>query len=87
MIRSTQRPKRATPDRRKAGFHRKFLWNAQENDIGKYPWSIAGLLPCEREGATMTMKAKRNLKTVAWIAMLVAVIAIAGIEPALAQGR
>ena len=36
---------------------------------------------------TMTMKAKRNLKTVAWIAMLVAVIAIAGIEPALAQGR
>ena len=35
----------------------------------------------------MTMKAKRNLKTFAWIAMLVAVIAIAGIEPALAQGR
>ena len=35
----------------------------------------------------MTMKAKKNLTTVAWIAMLVAVIAIAGIDPALADGR
>ena len=34
----------------KGRFHRKFLWNAQENDIGKYPRSIARLPPCEREG-------------------------------------
>lgn len=33
----------------------------------------------------MTMKAEKNLKTAAWVAMLVAIIAIAGIEPALAS--
>lgn len=35
----------------------------------------------------MTMRAKKNLMTVAWIAMLVAVIAIAGIDPVPADGR
>ena len=33
----------------------------------------------------MTMKAKKNLMTVAWLAMIVAVVAIASIEPALAR--
>ena len=32
----------------------------------------------------MNMKARKDLTTVAWLAMLVAVIAIASIEPALA---
>ena len=35
----------------------------------------------------MTMGARKNLMTVAWFAMLVAFIAIAGIDPALAYGR
>ena len=35
----------------------------------------------------MTMKARKNLMTVASLALLVTVIAIAGIEPTLADGR
>lgn len=69
-------------------FHRKFSWTAKENGIGAYSEGTVRLPPSEEslalKGKTMNMKARKDLMAIAWLAMFVAVIAIASIEPVLA---